>query len=44
MLNSTGFKDIKLEPKDNSKEIVSSWIPDKNIEAFVASYIIEAAK
>jgi SAM-dependent methyltransferase len=44
MLNSSGFKDIKLEPKDNSKEIVSSWIPGKDIEAFVASYIIEAVK
>lgn len=44
MLYSSGFKDIKLEPKDNSKEIVSSWIPDKNIVAFVASYIIEAVK
>ena len=44
MLNSSGFKDIKLEPNDNSKEIVSSWIPDKNIVAFVASYIIEAVK
>lgn len=44
MLYSSGFKDIKLEPKDNGKEIVSSWRPDKNIEAFVASYIIEAVK
>jgi len=44
MLNNTGFKDINLKPKDNSKEILSSWIPDKNIEDFVASYIIEAIK
>lgn len=44
MLYSSGFKDIKLEPKDNSKEILSSWILDKNIEDYVASYIIEAVK
>jgi len=44
MLYSSGFKDIKMEPKENSKEIVSSWVPEKNIEDYVASFIIEAVK
>ncbi|MDA8226296.1 MAG: hypothetical protein M0T74_01060 [Desulfitobacterium hafniense] len=44
MLQNVGFKDIRLTPKDNSSEIVKSWAPDKNIEEFVASYIIEATK
>jgi len=44
MLQKVGFKDIRLTPKDNSKEIVKSWAPDQNIEEFVASYIIEATK
>ncbi|WP_052090318.1 arsenite methyltransferase [Desulfosporosinus sp. HMP52] len=44
MLQSVGFKDIRLTPKDNSREIVKSWAPDKNIEDYVASYIIEATK
>ena len=44
MLSNSGFKEINLRPKDNSKEILSSWIRDKNIEDFVASYIIEAVK
>ncbi|AGL03402.1 arsenite methyltransferase [Desulfoscipio gibsoniae] len=44
MLQSAGFKDIKMTPKYNSKEIVKSWAPDKHIEDFVASYIIEAVK
>ncbi len=44
MLYRSGFKDIKLEPKKNSREILSSWVPDKNIEDYVASYIIEAVK
>jgi ubiquinone/menaquinone biosynthesis C-methylase UbiE len=44
MLYRSGFKDIKLEPKENSREILSSWVPDKNIEDYVASYIIEAVK
>lgn len=44
MLKSTGFKNIKMTPKDNSREIINSWVPDKNAEDFVASYIIEAVK
>ena len=44
ILKSTGFKDIKLEKKDDCREILSSWMPDKHIEDFVASYAIEAVK
>lgn len=44
MIHKAGFKDIKLTPKDNSKDIISSWVPNRNVEDFVASYIIEATK
>lgn len=44
MMNEAGFKDIKLTPKDNGREIVKSWVPDKNIQDYVSSYIIEAIK
>lgn len=44
MMQMAGFKDVKLTPKDNSKDIISSWVPNRNIEDFVASYIIEATK
>jgi SAM-dependent methyltransferase len=44
MLERAGFQNIKLTPKDNSKEIISTWAPGKSIEEFVASYIIEAVK
>jgi arsenite methyltransferase len=44
MLEKAGFKNIRMTPKDNSREIVKSWAPNKNIEDFVASYIIEAVK
>ena len=44
MLRDAGFTDIKLTPKDNSREIVKSWAPDLNIEDYVASYVIEAIK
>lgn len=44
MMDKAGFKDIKLTPKDNSKDIISSRVPNRNVEDFVASYIIEATK
>jgi SAM-dependent methyltransferase len=44
MLNKAGFKDVRLTPKDNSREIVSSWAPGRNVEDYVASFIIEAVK
>lgn len=44
MLDSSGFKNIKLTPKDNGKEIIKSWVADKNVEDYVTSYIIEASK
>ena len=37
-----GFKDIKFTPKDNGREILMSWVPDRNVEDYVASYVIEA--
>jgi SAM-dependent methyltransferase len=44
MLLNAGFKDIRLMPKDNSREIIKSWAPDNNLEDFIASFIIEAKK
>lgn len=44
MMNKAGFKNNKLTPKDNGKEIVKSWVPNRNVEDYVSSYIIEAVK
>ena len=44
MMQNAGFINIKLTPKDNSREILKSWAPNKSLEDFVASYIIEAVK
>jgi len=44
MMESVGFKNIILKPKDNSKVILESWVEDGNVEDFVASYYIEAIK
>ena len=44
MLQQAGFQDIRMTPKDNSREIVSSWSPEDHVEDYIASYIIEAVK
>jgi arsenite methyltransferase len=44
MLKKSGFINIRMVPKDNSKDIIKSWVSGKNAEEFVASYIIEAQK
>lgn len=44
MMEDAGFKDVKLSPKDNGREIVKSWVPDRNVEDYISSYIIEARK
>lgn len=44
MLRNTGFIEIKLTPKDTSKEILTSWMPETDIDRYVASYIIEGRK
>lgn len=44
IMEDVGFKDIELTPKENGKEIVKSWVPNRNVEDYVTSYIIEATK
>lgn len=44
MLEEVGFDKIKLTEKPNSRDIINSWVPGKNLDKFVASFIIEAEK
>jgi ubiquinone/menaquinone biosynthesis C-methylase UbiE len=44
ILEKLNFKKIKITIKDNSDEIVSSWLPSYNVEKYVASAFIEAQK
>ncbi len=44
MLRKAGFVNIRMVPKNNSKEIIKSWVPGKNAEQYIASYTIEADK
>ncbi|HBR35497.1 MAG TPA: arsenite S-adenosylmethyltransferase, partial [Firmicutes bacterium] len=44
MLKNAGFINIRMIPKENSKDIIKSWVPGKKVEEFVASYLIKAEK
>ncbi|MGI5849892.1 MAG: arsenite methyltransferase [Christensenellales bacterium] len=44
ILCNAGYSNIRLTPKDNSKEIIKSWGLGENIEDYVASYTIQAIK
>jgi 5,10-methenyltetrahydromethanopterin hydrogenase len=44
MLLAVGFSDIRLYPKDNSAEIVNSWLPEGRLDSYIASYVMEAVK
>ena len=44
MLERTGFSDIAIKPKDESREFIREWIPGSKIEDYVVSATIEAIK
>lgn len=43
-LKSSGFVDIKITPKDESREFIKEWAPGMRLEEFVVSANIEASK
>jgi arsenite methyltransferase len=44
MLHESGFQNIRIQPKDESRQFIREWAPGRNIEAYIASAIIEALK
>ena len=46
VLKETGFQDIKIQPKDESRELIRAWDPSKSDNAgdYVVSAYIEAVK
>lgn len=44
MMKKAGFRDIKIEPKDESRDFIKDWAPGSNIEDYVVSANIQAYK
>lgn len=44
ILKDAGFKDIRIHPKDESREFINKWTPGIPIEDYVLSATIEAVK
>jgi SAM-dependent methyltransferase len=44
ILSDSGFTDIRIAPKDESKDFIKDWAPGRGVEEFVVSATIEAVK
>jgi len=44
IMQQAGFKEIKIQPKDESREFIKDWAPGSNIEDYVVSATIQATK
>jgi len=44
MLQQAGFEDIRIRPKDESREFIRNWVPGRKIEDYVVSATIETIK
>ncbi|MFK7694291.1 arsenite methyltransferase [Paenibacillus sp. HJGM_3] len=44
MLTRSGFKEIVVEPKDDSKEFIKDWVPGANLDQYIASAVIKGTK
>lgn len=43
-LRDAGFQDIRIRPKDESREFIKDWAPGRGVEDYVVSATIEATK
>ena len=44
MLEQASFVDIRITPRDESREFISEWVPGSGVEDYVVSAHIEAVK
>lgn len=44
MLIKSGFSNISIEPKDESREFIKDWIPGANMDDYIISAVIKAVK
>lgn len=44
MMTAAGFDQIRIAPKDESRQFIRDWAPGRGVEAYVVSAYIEAVK
>lgn len=44
MIKAAGFQNVRIVPKDESKEFIRDWAPDQNVTDYVVSASIEGIK
>lgn len=44
MLQESGFSEISIEAKDESKAFIKDWVPGANVEQYIVSAVIKAKK
>jgi SAM-dependent methyltransferase len=44
IMAGAGFTDIRIQPKDESREFIRDWAPGRGVEEYVVSATIEAVK
>jgi arsenite methyltransferase len=44
MISDAGFEQVRIAPKDESREFIRDWAPDRGVEDYVVSATIEAVK
>lgn len=44
MLTDSGFTDVVIQPKDESKEFIKDWLPGANAENYIVSALITGVK
>ncbi|GFN32309.1 arsenite methyltransferase [Paenibacillus xylaniclasticus] len=44
MLSQSGFMDVVVEPKEESREFIKDWVPGSKVEDYIVSAVIKATK
>jgi SAM-dependent methyltransferase len=44
ILRESGFRNISIKPKDDSREFIRHWVPGRGIEDYIVSAMIQADK
>jgi hypothetical protein len=44
MIGEAGFEQVRILPKDESREFIRDWAPGRGVEDYVVSATIEAVK